>query len=395
MKKLIVFIIYIVSFTASAQFKSGFEPTEARDMIQICNTFGYVDLYGSDEEIIPNGYQKVYTSPSLGMDNKFSVFKTKDKGAIVFRGTTSNMLSFMENFYATMIPVKGQIAIKGEKFKYQMGKETSSSIHAGYTLAIGFMKADLLKEIKELNKQGIYDIYITGHSQGGALATLVRAYLNYLPENELDKKNNFKVYAFANPMVGNEAFVKEYNSSFCENGMSYSIHNPEDFVPRLPISKVDENFWENNLSLLTSGNEKMSRMSMLFAGAGTMFKGNIVEMAKMMATQIEGMLKNSLGKFEMPAFKDEFNYVHGSNIVKISPTVYPMELKDSSILKNDSLMNSYKRDVNGMFENKELYKSADNFMQHKPYNYYTAILKDYFPQDYEALNQKYFVMPKK
>ncbi len=393
MKKIVIGLFLVVGFQLQAQMKSGFEPTEARDMIQLCNSFGYLDLYGSDTEILPVGYEKVYTSPSLGMDNKFQVYKKGNKGAIVFRGTTSNMLSFMENFYAAMLPVKGTIKIKGEKFKYQMGENANSSIHAGYTLAIGYMKSELLHQISELNRQGVYDIFITGHSQGGALATLVRAYFNYVPDKELSKKNTFKVYAFANPMVGNATFAKEYDANFCTPQMSYSIHNPKDFVTKLPVSKADAAFWENNTELLAGGNERMGALSAFLGGAGTMFKGRIVEMAKTMAIQIEKMLQNSLGNFVMPQFKDEFDYVHESNIVEISTTEYPLELKDSSVLQNDSILKT--RDANGIFPNKDLYKPTNSFLQHKPYNYYTALLKDYFPEEYQSLKQKYFVMPEK
>lgn len=395
MKNLIAFVLVLITFSSFSQFKSGFEPIEARDMIQICNSFGFIDLYGSDKEIIPVGFERVYTSPSLGMDNKFQVYKDGNKGVINFRGTTSNQSSWMENLYASMIPAKGRIKINDKKFDYQMGENSGSYIHAGYTLAIGYMKDDLLKQIRDLNKEGIYDIYITGHSQGGALAILVRSYLNYLPENEMSKKNNFKVYAFADPMVGNDSYVNEYNKNYCDNGMSYAIHNPDDFVIKLPVSQADESFWEKNISLLLSSNEQFSKSNALMEGAMFLFKDKVVELAKTMSKQIEAMLFKELGTIEMPAFESELNYKHTANVILISPTVYPLELKDSSILKNDSLMKIYKRDATGTFEDKDLYKQTSAFLQHKPYNYYTAILKDYFQTDYDVLAQKYFVMPTK
>jgi hypothetical protein len=70
-----------------------------------------------------------------------------------------------------------------------------------------------------------------------------------------------------------------------------------------------------------------------------------------------------------------------------------LELKDPSILQNDSLMKIYKRDKNGVFEDKSLYKKPSWSLQHKPYNYYTALLKDHFPEEYLRLDKKYFVMP--
>jgi hypothetical protein len=397
MVKLKLFVLAVSSLFAlnsNAQFKSGFEAAEARDLIQICNSFGYIDLYGKDADILPSGYKKTYTSPAYGMDNKFQIYTNGNKGVINFRGSTSKQSSWLENLYASMIPVKDKIVINGKDFHYQLAEKESSRVHAGYTLAIYFFKDDLLKQIKELNKQGIYDIYITGHSQGGALAQIVRAYLDYLPEKELNAKNNFKVYAFANPMIGNVSFAKEYTKKYCDIGMSYLVHNPTDFVTKLPVSYNDSTFWQQNLSEFLLNNNSYSMSNAAVEGALFFFKDRVNEIAKSMSKNIESQLLKELGEIKMPAFHEDVNYMHTGNLIKISATQYPLELKDSTILKNDSLMKTYKRDANGVFENKSLYKKSSFSLQHKAYNYYTSILKDYFSDDYKRLEKKYFVMPK-
>lgn len=395
MKLLIFFFVLVTTCSVTAQLKSGFDANEARAMIQICNSFTYLDLYGSDIEILPAGYKKVYTSPVYGMDNKFQIYTNGNKGVIHFRGSTSKQSSWLENLYASMIPVKSKILINGKEFEYQVGENRESHIHAGYMLAVCFFKDDLLKQVKELNKEGIYNICITGHSQGGALAQIVRAYLSYLPEKELSAKNNFKVYAFANPMIGNPSFVKEYNEKFCEPGMSYLIHNPADFVPRLPVSYNDSTFWKENLSDIILNREEFSIQKTALEGGLYLFKDKVSLMVRKMSQNIEKQLIKELGEIVMPAFYEDVNYVHTGNRIMLSPTEYPLELKDSSILQSDSLMRIYKRDENGIFEDKDLYKQPGKFLQHKTYNYYTAVLKAYFPEAYDQLGQKYFVMPEK
>lgn len=391
----ILIAFLLVAAAAKSQIRSGFDPLEARDLIQICNSFGYLDLYGSDSEILPKGYQKVYTSPAYGMDNKFQIYTKGKTGVIHFRGSTTKQSSWLENLYASMIPVKDKISIDGKVFSYQVGEKEESRVHAGYTLAIYFFKDDLLEQIRKLNKEGIYDFYITGHSQGGALAQIVRAYFAYLPEKELSKENNFKVYAFANPMVGNGSFAAEYSQKYCASEMSFLIHNPADFVTKLPVSYNDSTFWQQNLSqmLMSSGDFNMPGFAV--DGALLLFKDRIKDMAKSMSKNIEQQLLKELGEIKMPAFHDDINYMHTGNLILISSTEYPLELKDSTILQNDSLMKIYKRDANGVFENKNLYKNTNVSMQHKAYNYYTAIMKDYFSDEYELLQQKYFVLPKK
>jgi len=385
----------LIAFGSNAQLKSGFDAAEARDLIRICNSFGYLDLYGNDTDILPSGYKKTYTSPAYGMDNKFQVYTNGNTAVINFRGSTSRQSSWLENLYASMIPVKDKIVVNGKEFPYQVAEKESSRVHAGYTLAVYFFKDDLLKQLNELNKKGIYDIYITGHSQGGALAQVVRAYLDYLPEKELSKKNTFKVYAFANPMVGNASFAKEYTKKYCDPGMSFLVHNPTDFVTKLPVSYNDSTFWQANLTEFLMNSNEFSMSGAAMEGALYFFKDRVNELAKNMSKNIEAQLLKELGEIKMPAFHEDINYVHTGNLIKISATEYPLELKDSTILKNDSLMKVYKRDANGVFENKSLYKKQSFTDQHKAYNYYTAILKDYFPDDYSGLKQKYFVLPKK
>jgi len=394
MKFLILFFALLSFQFVKAQLQPGFEKNEVRDLIQLCNSFTYLDLYGSDDEIIPKNYKKVYTSPACGLDNLFQVYEKQGIGIVNFRGSTSKKSSWLENLYASMIPVKGKIKVNGKGFDYQVGKDTSGAVHAGYVLALNFLHEDLLKQIKTLNDKGIYNILITGHSQGGALAQMTRAYFEYLPNSKLSKKNVFKVYAFANPMIGNQKFCDEYSRSFCNPAMSFVILNGEDIVPRMPISYNDSTFWQTQLTNLLLDRDEFSKSNFAAEGLRFLFKDKIQSLAKKMATDINAQLVKELGDIEMPRFKEEINYSQTGNRTMISSTEYPLELKDPSILQNDSLMKIYKQDKEGVFEDKSLYKKSSWGLQHKPYNYYTAILKDYFPEDYHRLDKKFFVLPK-
>jgi hypothetical protein len=68
------------------------------------------------------------------------------------------------------------------------------------------------------------EVYITGHSLGGALATLATLLIA--------KKTNFTapvLYSFAAPRAGNRTFAEQFNGLEC-----YRIANSEDLVPTLP-----------------------------------------------------------------------------------------------------------------------------------------------------------------
>lgn len=394
MRIILLSLFSTISILLSAQLQPGFDKVEAKEMIQLCNSYTYLDLYGSDKEIIPAGYVKEYTSPSLGMDNVFQVYRHGTIGIINFRGSTTKKTSWLENLYASMIPVKGTIEVNERKFKYKVGKDTSSAVHAGYMLAISFLEEEVRTQIKRLNKDGIFDIILTGHSQGGAIAQLMRAHLEEEPFYRVRKKNNYKVYAFANPMIGNRSFSNEYARKFCEDGMSFVILNPDDFVPNMPINFKDGQSWEEQLITLLTDSDSFDGKEAAIGGFMSFFKGNIESIAKNLSERINKKLMKELGDISMPSYKQGINYVHTGNVILISPTEYPLELKDSSILNDKVALKKLKRNADGTFENKSLYKKSSWMLQHKPYNYYTAILKDYFPEEYEKLEQKCFVMPK-
>lgn len=396
MNKFLMLLLMVCSLHSLGQHSSGFDAKEARDLIQICNSFTYLDLYDSDDAIIPKEYTRVYTSPAYGMDNLFQVYvnQSKTKAVLNFRGSTDQKSSWLENMYSSLIPAKDTI-FKGETaFLYKCAEDESAAIHAGYMLGLSYCADDVLKQIQNLNKQGIFTIYITGHSQGGALAQMTRAYLHFLPKSKLNPKNAFKVYAFANPMIGNKAFAQEYQRRFADPGYSFLLHNPEDIVPKMPVSYNDSTFWKSNLKTMLFDRENFSFKGSMKEGLLSMMGSNVGKFNNGISANVQGQLVKLLGDFRMPKYRKESNFMHTSNPILLPATQYPLELKDSSILQNDSLMKIYKRDANGVFEEKSVYKKDKVLLQHKPYNYYTALLKMYFTPDYDRLKDKYFVLPK-
>ena len=108
------FSIFLVGPTGLfGQFQPGFQPDEARDMIMLCNTHTFTDLYGSDEKILPSGYTRIYSSVTTPLDTKFEVFRNGTVGVIEFRGSTANMMSWMVNVHSSMIPAEGRMVING------------------------------------------------------------------------------------------------------------------------------------------------------------------------------------------------------------------------------------------------------------------------------------------
>jgi hypothetical protein len=58
MKAIFFFLFSIVGLQSYAQLEKGFKKEEARDMIAICNSFTFLELFNSDSLILPQGYKK-------------------------------------------------------------------------------------------------------------------------------------------------------------------------------------------------------------------------------------------------------------------------------------------------------------------------------------------------
>lgn len=388
MKKGFSIFLFFISTVSIAQLKPGFDRVEARDMIAICNSYSYLKMYGTDEEIVPEHYQKIYTSQVIGMDNMFQVYVSEDRAVLSFRGSTDQKISWLENFHSAMIPASGEIFIDEISYPYTFSLDTLAAVHGGYALAVVFMNEEVIAQIKRLNKIGIYDVILTGHSQGGALSQMFRAYLEFAVGNEISDKNTFKTYAFASPKIGNNTYTNEYSYRY-GTGWSFSIVNPEDEVPKMPLSYDEESlFTPDKLMGIILQNDTTEFMERVRNESIRKFEPALTTVFNRIGSMVSGEISNDVAKVKMPEYMQEINYGVVDELIEIPPVAFPLVLKDSIILENDSLIATYPRDKNGAFENKKLYVSEPMFFQHKPYNYYVSILKIYFPNEYEALDKK-------
>ena len=100
-------------------------------------------------------------------------------------------------------------------------------VHNGFYKALDSIWSQIYKEIVRLstNEQAIW---ITGHSLGGALATLAAATF----ELQQPKVCLNGVYTFGQPRIANHKFAKQYNSKLKE--ITFRCVNNNDVVARVP-----------------------------------------------------------------------------------------------------------------------------------------------------------------
>ena len=386
MKKIVVLIFFLILSNISfAQLKEGFDPEEVKDLIAICNSYTFLDLYGTDTLIIPNGYRKVYTSDAFVLDNMFQVYEYDNRGVINFRGTTTKTSSWLENLYSAMIPGEGTIKVDYKNYPYKFADDTSAAVHSGYALATILLSSELIRQINLLNSKNIYDILITGHSQGGALAHLVRAYLGNLPDSVISSKNVFKTYTFANPMCGNKAFATEYETRYSDTNMSYTIINTADLIPKLPTHFQENSkffgyirfkYWVYGLDKIDPKN-MLNFIIKLFEPVLQVY---IKHSNKLIKTLVSA---SSYISIDMPPYVNDIDYTHVGNIRTLEPFPVPDTPVDITNMTEEEIA-SLDHDQDGNY-----YYHKESFYQHKPYNYYVEILREYFSKDYRNLELLY------
>lgn len=366
------------------QLKPDFNTNEAKFTIAMCNSFNFIKQFNTDHGIIPEGFSLSYTSDVLSMDNKFQVYENGKLGIINYRGSTDKVISWVENCYSAMIPAKGIITIDGEPFVYAFSEENEAAVHAGYGLTIVVLSDVIKEQIRALNSKGIYDVIITGHSQGGALATLTRAYLEHLPKGELSSKNSYKTYAYAQPMSGNKEFAIGYDDKFSAEGTSYSIINPKDPVPYMPFNYEEETLiTKDKIKGWLFGEDKFSATNLGKDAFIRLFERGLTSYVKNSNTLVNKILGLKFGKIVMPEFVSDINYFPTGELKEIAPFEYPKIEVDVSGLSEEELKDLTQGDDG------KWYRKETKFFQHSPYNYYVGILKKWDAVSFENLEMRY------
>jgi triacylglycerol lipase len=132
---------------------------------------------------------------------------------ITFRGTV-NLKDFIFDFlfFKKTIPYDNQ--------------KSDIKVHEGFLLKYKGVIRDYIQRIVKKHKS-IKNIIVTGHSLGGAIATLCAIDLQYNFTNK-----HIECITFASPRVGNQAFVDSFNKRI---SFLIRVKNDNDFIPHLPF----------------------------------------------------------------------------------------------------------------------------------------------------------------
>ncbi len=140
---------------------------------------------------------------------------------IAFRGTEVDRITdILDDLTVTYATLPG------------MGK-----VHSGFADALDDVEPQLLKILKDRSSEAPLNIWITGHSLGGSIATLFTAKLMLmLDKGELKNVNLMGTYTVGQPRVGNNTFAKLFDTMAQKQAITVvRFRNHADPVTTVPI----------------------------------------------------------------------------------------------------------------------------------------------------------------
>lgn len=321
-----IFFLASPSFCQSIKLKPGFDKKEYVELLKV--TAKLADSLYNINLPQPTKFKKAYHSPVMALDNCWELWTSDDSLAVIsIRGSTSSTISWVENFYSAMIPAKGELIIgKEDTFRYALCNDNKAAVHTGWMIAAAMLSKDIINKIDSISKAGISNIYITGHSQGGAIAYLLTSYLYSLQQqNIISTSIQFKTYCSAAPKPGNLFYAYSYET-ITKGGWGFNVVNAADWAPESPMTiQTSKDFNKSNpFQLMKNDIKKSSFVKRLLFNY---VFNNMDRSAVKVTRKFQKHFGQDMGKivskyipgFVTPIYYKSTNYVRTGNAIVLYP----------------------------------------------------------------------------
>ena len=329
----------ITPYTFAQQFKPGFDKNEYRELMLIsARSTANPAYYKEFPE--PSNFKMIYQSKSIGLDNLWDLWaNNRNQAVISIRGTTEKPESWLSNFYAAMVPAKGELKLnEKEVFNYQLATNPKAAVHVGWLLSMAYLSKEIIPKIKEQYQKGTKEFLIMGHSQGGGISFLLTSHLYNLQQlNQLPKDIRFKTYCSAGPKPGNLYYAYEYEA-VTQGGWAYNVVNSADWVPEMPISiQTLKDF--NNVNPFTNAEVIIKKQKFpkslvlkhIYNQLNNPTKKAQENYEKYLGGMTSKMIKKNISGFDPPLYYNSNHYVRtGATIVLLPDDAYFKQFPDDS-----------------------------------------------------------------
>jgi hypothetical protein len=313
---LFILLTFGLSLQAQSKLRPGFDPEEYKQLLKV--SIRHMDSVKYPYKGLLAAYPKykmVYESPVTGIYNMWQLWISPNNvGLVVIRGTVPKMESWMENFYSGMIPAQGRFRIDSNRyFDYKVAQDSNAYVHAGWMIGLAALAPDIVKQINHYYKKGVHDFIIFGHSQGGAIAFLLRSYLEYM-QPALPRDITLKTYSSAAPKPGNLYYAYDYNL-ITRGGWGLRVVSTADWVPEMPFS-IQSLSDVNNDSPFEQGKDLLNELPFFKRKYLTHVYNKLdkssrkaqKEYTKYLGEKACEFIQKSLPAYEKPEFVNSFNY---------------------------------------------------------------------------------------
>lgn len=327
---LLVFFLPLIGLSQRSKLQAGFDKEEFIEMLKISSYQGD-SLYNPDLKA-PEKFKKTYRSETMGLENRWDLWQSNDSIAVIsIRGTTAEKSSWLENLYSAMVPAQGSLKLsKDFIFNYELCNDKKAGVHTGWLIATAYLSRDILPKIDSLQKTGIREFIIMGHSQGGAIAYLLTAHFKSLQKQQtLSSAVVFKTYCSAAPKPGNLHFAYAYEH-LTSGGWAFNVVNSADWVPEVPFS-IQTTMDFNATNPFSTAKKSIKKAPFFQRIAMKHVYNSLDKPTKKANKKFQKKLGRTLGKiigktlpeFENPRYFNSFNYARtGVHIVLYADSDY-------------------------------------------------------------------------
>ncbi len=265
-------------------------PSFEKYLIQTAHAGHYLQFFSGGEFVLEG---KAFVEGSTQVF--FARHKTLPVLIISFRGTEPNKWH--------------DVAADGKAWKVKLSKkgwtDDWGSVHTGFYSAFDSIGSVLRDKLNEYEASGL-GIWITGHSLGGGLATLMAAEILRRKKSgdDFDLRG---VYTFGSPRVGNNAFYDKFmGASAAAKTRVVRFRNGDDMVTGIPGSMLEYKH-VGTLAHLGEDSLEFPEANPDYSGVGSVGDHNITgwdkegREASGYYRRIKKLLESDLGKSEINA----------------------------------------------------------------------------------------------
>ncbi|VVB01295.1 unnamed protein product [Arabis nemorensis] len=182
---------------------------------------------------IKSEFEKLCFLDNDSTDTQVAIWRDarRKRVVIAFRGTEQTKWKDLQTDLM-LVPVGLNPERIGGDFKQEV------QVHSGFLSAYDSVRIRIISMLKMAigyiddvaEREDKWHVYVTGHSLGGALATLLAI---ELASSQLAKRGEITVtmYNFGSPRVGNKKFAEVYNQKVKD---SWRVVNHRDIIPTVP-----------------------------------------------------------------------------------------------------------------------------------------------------------------